>query len=348
MKTKEQFWLLLVLAAIVTVPLVLTGCDRAALAQTPRPLPGLGKTVTAANGLTAEVLFWGYPVLIGLERLGYTVEDFKQMDVPAMHVAVGTGDIQFLPNSWDPLQNTFYDKAGGNEKMEKVGMIVTGANQGYLIDKKTADKYDIRNIAKLKDPAIAKLFDSNRDGKADLTGCNPGWGCERVIEHHLDAYGLRPTVQHVQGSYYALMADTIARFQRGEPILFYTWTPLWVLGSLRPGIETEWLQVPFTALPAEQLKIFPDTTLPDGRNLGFGTNDIYIIANKAWLQQNPAARALFQQVKIPLDEVMAYMLLMRKGGVKGSKDVRRYAEEWIAKNQVKFDGWIQEALKAAK
>ena len=58
------------------------------------------------------------------------------------------------------------------------GYLVNGAAQGYLIDKKTADQYKITNIAQLKDPKIAKLFDTNGDGKADLTGCNPGWGCE--------------------------------------------------------------------------------------------------------------------------------------------------------------------------
>ena len=50
---------------------------------------------------------------------------------------------------------------------------------GYLIDKKTAEKYHITNIEQLKDPKIASLFDANGDGKADMTGCTPGWGCDR-------------------------------------------------------------------------------------------------------------------------------------------------------------------------
>ncbi len=72
------------------------------------------------------------------------------------------------------------------------------AAQGYLIDKKTADQYKITNIAQLKDPKIAKLFDTNGDGKADLTGCNPCWGCEGAINHQLAAYGLTNTVTHNQ------------------------------------------------------------------------------------------------------------------------------------------------------
>lgn len=63
--------------------------------------------------------------------------------------------------------------------------------QGYQIDKETAETYQITNLGQLKDPQIAKLFDSDDDGKVNLTGCNPGWGGELVIEHHLDVYGLR-------------------------------------------------------------------------------------------------------------------------------------------------------------
>ena len=66
---------------------------------------------------------------------------------------------------------------------------------GYLIDKKTADQYHITNIEQLKDPKLARLFDTNGDGKADLTGCT-GWGCEAVINHQIEAYKLSDTVVH--------------------------------------------------------------------------------------------------------------------------------------------------------
>ena len=52
------------------------------------------------------------------------------------------------------------------------GVYSDNAAQGYLIDKKTADQYKITNIGQFKDPKIAKLFDADGDGKADLTGCN--------------------------------------------------------------------------------------------------------------------------------------------------------------------------------
>lgn len=48
------------------------------------------------------------------------------------------------------------------------------------------------------------------------------WGCEAVINHQIDAYGLSKTVTHNQGNYAAMMADTIARYKEGKPVLYYT------------------------------------------------------------------------------------------------------------------------------
>ncbi|MER9357571.1 hypothetical protein NKI61_30590 [Mesorhizobium sp. M0514] len=80
-----------------------------------------------------------------------------------------------------------------------------------MIDKKTADAHGIKVIEQFADPAIVKLFDADGSGKAALYGCDPGWGCERVIEHQLDAYNLRKTVKHKQGSYTAIIGDAIER-----------------------------------------------------------------------------------------------------------------------------------------
>lgn len=78
-----------------------------------------------------------------------------------------------------------------------------------------------------------------------------------MIEHQLDAYGLRPTVTHNQGSYSALIADTITRFKAGKPVLYYTWTPYWVSNELKPGKDVVWLEVPFSSLPGEQRAATP-------------------------------------------------------------------------------------------
>ncbi|MCX2643792.1 glycine betaine ABC transporter substrate-binding protein, partial [Klebsiella pneumoniae] len=86
------------------------------------------------------------------------------------------------------------------------GLYVSGTAQRYLLDKNTAAQYHITPIDRLKEPQIAKLFPTNNDGKAELTCCTPGWGCEAVINHQIDAYGLSKTVTNNTGNDAAMMA----------------------------------------------------------------------------------------------------------------------------------------------
>lgn len=301
-----------------------------------------GTARPADDGLL-EGLFQTDVVTIGLEKLGYKVDKVKHLDIPSMTLAVGQGDADFVTVHWEPLQNGYFDKAGGTDAMTKLGTLVNGASQGYLVDKKTAEKYGIKNIEQLKDPAIAKIFDTDGDGKADLAGCPPGWGCEKVIEHQMDAYSLRNTVTHNQGQFMTMAADVVARFKAGEPVLYYTYTPLWVSQVLRPGVDVEWLEVPFTSLPDDAKD---NTLLPDGRNVGFSVNTIRIIANNDFLKKSPAAKRWFELVTIPIEDVNAENLKINDGE-KSEEDIRRHAESWIAANQAKFDAWLDEA-KAAK
>ncbi|WP_335340016.1 glycine betaine/L-proline ABC transporter substrate-binding protein ProX [Sedimenticola selenatireducens] len=307
-------------------------------------LPGKGVEVQPLKSSIAEETFQTLVVMKALEALGYEVKPIKEIEYAAGHIAIANGDATFLADHWDPLHVDFYNKAGGDEKLYREGVYSGGALQGYLIDNKTADKYGIKNVAQLKDPKIAKLFDSNGDGKADLAGCNPGWGCEKVIEHHLDAYGLRDTVVHNQGSYGAIIADTIARYKQGDSIFYYTWTPYWVSGVLVPGKDVVWLQVPFSSLPGARENV--DTSLPDGSNYGFQANTQRIIANRAWAEANPAAAKLFSIMQLSNNDISAQNLRMRDGE-KSAADVERHADAWIKGHQATFDGWIAEAKKAA-
>ncbi|SEK03457.1 glycine betaine/proline transport system substrate-binding protein [Variovorax sp. OK605] len=312
-------------------------------AQAANDLPGKGVTVRPLKSSLAEEAFQTLLVMRGLEKLGYTVEPMKDLEPATEHLAIANGDATFMANHWSLLHADFYKNSGGDAKLWRKGVYSDGAVQGYLIDRKTAEQYNITNIAQLKDPAIAKLFDADGDGKADLTGCNPGWGCELAIENHLTAYQLRDTVTHKQGSYAALMADTIARFKQDKPVLYYTWTPYWVSAVLRPGTDVVWLQVPFSSSQEGQA----DTKLPNGKNYGFQANQEQIVANKAFAEKNPAAAKLFEVMKLPISDINAQNLRMSQGA-NTQQDVERHTDGWIKVHQQLFDGWLAQARAAAR
>ncbi|GHC91431.1 glycine/betaine ABC transporter substrate-binding protein [Pseudorhodoferax aquiterrae] len=307
-------------------------------------LPGKGIQVQPLQSSIAEETFQTLLVSRALEKLGYDVQPIREIEYATAYVAIANGDATLMAASWNPLHDDFFKNAGGAAKLWRQGTYSTNALQGYLIDKKTAEAHKIRSIDQLKDPAIAKLFDTDGDGKANLTGCNPGWGCEGVINHHLQAYGIANTVQHVQGSYAALMADTITRHQEGKPILYYTWTPYWVSGVLKPGSDVVWLQVPFSSLPGAQKGT--DTKLPNGQNYGFVPNTQHIVVNKAFAEANPAAAKLLSVMQLPVADINAQNLRMRNGENKAA-DIARHTDGWIKAHQKTFDDWIAQARAAA-
>lgn len=308
-------------------------------------LPGKGVKVYPLKSSLAEETFQTQLVMKALQQLGYDVQPIKEVEYPTAHLALANGDGTFMANHWNPLHSDYYKNAGGDAKLYRKGVYSDNAAQGYLIDKKTADAHKITNIAQLQDPKIAKLFDTDGDGKADLTGCTPGWGCEAMIEHHLDAYKLRATVSHQQGTYSALIADTIARYKAGKPVLYYTWTPYWVSNELKPGTDVVWLEVPFSSSPGEQKG--QDTQLPNGKNYGFVVNKQHILASKAWTDKNPAAAKLFEVMQLPVGDINAQNHMMSQGQNKPA-DIERHVSGWIKAHQATFDGWLRQARAAAQ
>ncbi|ACI59528.1 Substrate-binding region of ABC-type glycine betaine transport system (plasmid) [Rhizobium leguminosarum bv. trifolii WSM2304] len=302
-------------------------------------LPGQGVTVRPIKGTPANTWFQHLIVQMGLEKLGYTVADTQEADFPAVHLAVGAGDADYTAGNWTPLHDAFYEKSGGDSTMTRVHAIITGTTEGYYVDKKTAEANHLTNIDQLKTPEIAKLFDTDGDGKANLAGCNPGWGCEASIEKHLDTFHLRGSVQHDQGSYFAIMADVISRYKQGSPILYYTWTPNWIADALIEGRDVVRLQVPST--PGSKTKS------ADGTDYGFISSDVYIVANNEFLSKNPVAKKFFEMVNIPIADVNAAQIPLSKGNVK-VEDVRKQAEAWVAAHQTDFDNWVDQAKKAAE
>jgi glycine betaine/proline transport system substrate-binding protein len=315
-------------------------------------LPGEGKTVRMAQPTWDTEWFQAQVYRKVLERLGYSVDQPMALDNPPFYQAVAQGDVDFWASGWFPLHNSYLPDIEG--KAKPVGYVAKGgALQGYLIDKKTADEHGIKFIEDLKDPETAKLFDSDGDGKADLVACPPGWGCELTITHQLEAYGLNDTVHQIQAAYSASMADAISRYEQGQPILFYTWTPNWTVGLLKPGVDVVWLQVHTAALPDDQKDMAEFISVKDVKgcadnpcNMGWPANDIRVVANDKFLADNPAAAKLFEVMSIPLDDIFAQNAKMYQGESKPA-DLERHADEWIAAHQSEVDGWVTEATAAA-
>ncbi|KIX13054.1 glycine betaine/L-proline ABC transporter substrate-binding protein ProX [Dethiosulfatarculus sandiegensis] len=315
--------------------------------------PGEGVEVSPARATWNTGFFQEALVRKGLQELGYKVEKPKNLSNPIFYKSLVMGDVDYWTNGWFPLHNAQLPK-NFDQKGEMIGYVVkAGGLQGYLVSKREVDKFNIKSLEDFKRPEVKKAFDINGDGKADLTACPPGWGCETVIRHHSKVYDLKDHIKPIKAAYEAGMASALGNYKSGKPIFFYTWAPNWTMYKLKPGKDVMWINVP-KIIPKESQKENVSRmtvagvkgAVSDPLKTGFVVSDIRIVANKNFLKKNPAAKKFFEIFKLPLSEINAQNTRMHHGE-KSAKDIERHANEWIAAHKDLWNSWLEAARKAA-
>jgi len=335
MKRTFQITMLLILIFLV-------GCP------TQSNQPGEGKGILMGQASWDTGWFQAQVYKLLLEELGYTVEEPITLENPEFYITSALGYVDFWANGWFPLHDPYLEYENVQGKLEVVGYLVeAGAVQGYLIDKTTADDLGITNLADFQDPEIAAVFDRDGDGKADLIGCNDGWGCAKVIDHHLEVNDLTDTMEHLQSGYTEQMVEILAEYEPGMPLLFYTWTPNWTVSEFQIGEDVAWLGVLDTSFSSNPPVNPIEGCLETPCDIGFGVNDIRVVANKEFISENPAAEKLFELVKIPLEDIANQNVKMFLGE-NSSEDIQRHAKAWIEENQAAVDAWLNQARSAAE
>jgi len=315
--------------------------------------PGNDREVRAARPTWDTGYFYTEIYLEGLRQLGYKTAEVKTLDNPIFYQAVSQGDIDLWFDGYFPIHDQYKKLFEG--KARPIGYVIKGGSlQGYLVDKKTADANGIKYLEDFSRPEIAKLFDGQGTGKADLVACPPGWGCELLVDYQLKAYGLDRDIHTIKAAYNVAMADAVARFKEGKPIFFYTWTPNWTVGLLKPGKDVVWLETKSTKLPESQKEYSDWTNVPNVEgcasnpcHMGMPSSDIRPVANEVFLTKNPAVARFLEVASIPFEDVLKQNAAMNAGQNKPD-DIKRHAQEWIHSHQAQFDGWLSDARNAAK
>ena len=289
-----------------------------------------------------------YAQLIG--ELGYVVTDpaDNTLTPNQFYPAAARGQYDLWANGWFPLHDIYLTSElitgqSIDEPIEPVGyQVSSGALQGYMIDKATADEMGIASMADVI--GNAGVFDRDGDGLADLIGCNEGWACKEVIDEQIAAFGWSGSVEQVVGDYNDLVRDAQDRMEAGESVLFYTWTPNWTIDAMIPGQDVVWLNS--TALSDEA----GSTSVPglagcayDPCDLGWTVSSIRAVANSDFLDENPQIRRLLEVVSIPLGDIADQNAKMAADQDYSEEQVRVDAAAWIAANRDMVDGWLSTA-----
>ncbi len=282
-----------------------------------------------------------------LQELGYEVTDPAMWELPpsAFYAGLGYGDLDFWANGWFPGDATLIENAGFSDVIQTIGNEVVGSGlQGSIIDKPTADANGITMLDDIgNNPEVAALFDIDGNGRADLMGCNDSWGCHVVINDTIARNGWEDTIEQVSADHAVLFADSVDRFNRGESILQFIWTPSSFVAQLVPGEDVVWLSLS-NPIPSQiGAASLPDDQCPGQPcEMGFPASEIRVVANSDFLSANPAAAKLLELVEIQVTAI-ALQILAYERGDNTEADVQAAAEEWIAANRVTVNEWLAEA-----
>lgn len=314
--------------------------------------PGAGKTVRFAQGDSLGANYVQNQILIAaMEELGYEVE-LVNVGIAAFFQAAAQGDMDIAADVNMPQRQAAFDQYADQLVLLGEGTIAGGGYNGYMMDKATAEANGITDIGDLQDPELAKLFDIDGDGKADLMNCDPGWSCGDVVDFQLEAFGLTDTVESIRAKYEPLLAETFARFRQGDPILLYTWSPSFVTQTLVAGHDVVWVPIPFDALPE-------GVSSPDGHEvagiegcvggqdpcrMATGAWNWRITANREFVEDNPALAKLAEEVQWPIPTWSEWEAALEADS--SNEAIKTIADEWIAANQATFDDWVAEAAAA--
>ncbi len=310
--------------------------------------PGNGEIISVARPTWDTGWFQAEVITQLLAELGYVIDGPSTYNNADFYSAVDQGNVDLWVNGWFPLHDQLL---GSNSR--QVGFEVRGgALQGYMADKASVEETGITSLADLADPEVAVHFDADGDGKADLIGCNNDWVCHDVVEHQLEAYGLTETVEQVSADYGPLMEAAVQRFTDGEPLLYFNFTPNWTNGVLVPGVDVNWIPVPFADLPEGQTSGADEVEvagvsgcLGDPCVMGYAPSDIRAVANADMLETHPAIEALLERFTIGLSDISGQNALMFRGE-DSSVDIRNHAADWIETNRDEVDQWLAVATQA--
>ncbi len=257
-----------------------------------------------------------------IEELGHEVTDpaAATLSPYSFYPALAARQYDLWANGWFPLHNIYLEGENVTGQavelpIEPIGTQVGGgATDGLMIDKATADRLGIRDMDGVA--ANAGAFDHDGDGKADLYGCNVGWGCETAINEQIANESWGSGVEQISGTYNDLAQGVVERVAAGESALFYAWTPNWTNTVLVANSNVVWLQS--------------------------NVNDIRAVANTDFLDEYPDIKALLDAVVIPLTDIAAQNAKMAAGDY-SEADIRADAEAWIAANRDTVDSWLAAA-----
>ncbi len=267
----------------------------------------------------------------------------------------GDGSIDVFTDLWMPNQAEKWAKYIDGRKTVLTNTAPYTGLQGLFIPGYIQDKHNVKSVQDLANPKIAKLFDSDGDGKGDYWPGAAGWGSTNVEQVKAKSYGYDKYFKPYIVSDAALKAKLKADYRRQRGIIFYYWTPEWIHAAydlrrlkepafdgfamaskkgdarykeggcwnmLQPKEDEDWLE-----------KSSVTCAWPDAK--------VYVAFSKSLQQRAPKVAQFLRQVTFAPPMVNRWILQIGREKLEPAE----VAQEWVATNKTTVDVWLKGITK---
>jgi len=261
--------------------------------------------------------------------------------------AVANNDVQIFAEEWLGRSDV-WNKAVDRGDVVAIGKTFVGAGEGWFVpdyvikgDKKRGIEPmapDLKSVTQLSNPDYARLFaDPEEPSKGRFLNAPSGYTGEGINTAKLEAYRLNDTyVNFRPGTGAALGAAIKSAYLRGEPLLFYYWSPTAIMGSFNPIRLDE---------PTYSDACWEELSKSDGKRdqaCAFPSPDVAYGVNSAFAEEAPDIIAVLEKATFPLELVNGMLAHMADKEI----DADVAAGEFLKTRVDVWGRWVSAAARA--
>lgn len=279
-------------------------------------------------------------VLRFITEKGY---DLKTDTLPgstvSLEAALAKNDIQVIGEEWAG-RSPVWIKAEAEGKVFGLGDIVKNASEGWWVPEyviKGDPEKGLKALApELKSVSdLARYKDVFRDQEDPARGrflnSPAGWTSETVNSQKLKAYGLdKDFVNFRTGSGAALDAEVSSSIKRGQPVLFYYWSPTPMIGRYKL------IKLQEPAFDAQAWETLMDGNNPNPKGTRSLPAKLAIGVSAPFKAQYPQLVEFFEKVDFPIDLLNKTLAQMSEKRT----EPRKAAEAFLREQPQIWQAWV--------
>ncbi|MCY6381547.1 glycine betaine ABC transporter substrate-binding protein [Hoeflea prorocentri] len=254
----------------------------------------------------------------------------------AVFEAIDAGTMHVHPEAWLPNLDHLKRQYVDGKKTIKLNPSGASGTQAMCVTKGTAERTGIKELKELRNPEMAKKFDTDGDGKGDIWIGADGWGSTPIEQVRAKSYGYDKTMTLKIMEEDAALAEVEKAVAEDKNIVFFCYTPhhMFVVNELvvleEPAYDsTKWIIVQPSPTPGWFEK--------SSAGVAWDTANLNIGYAASLESDHPKVAAMLNNVSLDTDTLsaMTYALSVE------NKDPSEFAKAWVEENADTVSGWFQ-------